>query len=458
MKKRKKYISNEDFHNNIKIHNNDLPKHFSVNLEKINTCSWFDIIKNTSETTHKNIEFENKHKNEKLIKCKKIKMILTAEQKNILKKWFDSCTNMYNETLKYIINNYRFVKNDITNDIINEQNNKKEFFNFFYIRSKLINIKKEIIENSQLNSINRNTKIYTHILDYSIKQLCTNIKSALSNLKNGNINRFRIKYWKKIRPSQTMDIETCYIKNNKICYQILGNIKYIYNKKEIILSNITSNVKINYNSILDEYTLLIPIKIDKINIINKDNNLLSLDPGLRTFMSGVSENSSLMIGTNINEHVKKKLKRLQNIKNNEKIPKKIKKKNELLINRKISNQIDDMQWKSINYIVKNYNTVLLGDMSAKKIVSNYNNCLSKIQKIACLRTKYYQYQQRLEYKCKVYNVNYSLINESYTSMTCSVCANIKKNLGSSKVYICDNCNNVVNRDINGARNIYIKCL
>jgi hypothetical protein len=272
---------------------------------------------------------------------------------------------MYNETLKYIIKNHRFLKENITLDTLNEVEDKN-FFNFYNIRSKLLNIKKEIIKKSQIESIKRNTEIYTHILDYSIKQVCTNIKSAMTNLFNGNINKFKIKYWKKTRPSQTMDIELHYIRNNKICYPILGDMKYIYNKKEILLDKITSSVKINYNKITDEYTLLIPVKIEKIenNTSNKKNKLISLDPGLRTFMTGVSENSSLNIGNGINEHIKKRLKRLQLIKNNDKIPKKIKRKNELLINRKISNQVDDMQWKSISYLVDNYDTILLGDMSA----------------------------------------------------------------------------------------------
>ena len=41
---------------------------------------------------------------------------------------------------------------------------------------------KNIQKESQLENINKNTKIYTHILDYSIKQLCSNIESAKSNL------------------------------------------------------------------------------------------------------------------------------------------------------------------------------------------------------------------------------------------------------------------------------------
>ena len=70
----------------------------------------------------------------------------------------------------------------------------------------------------------------------------------------------------------------------------------------------------------------------------------------------------------------------------------------------------------------------------------------------------YEFYQRLKYKCNIYDVNYKLVNEVFTSMTCSMCSYSKEDLGCSKIYICDKCNCLINRDINGARNIYIKSL
>jgi hypothetical protein len=149
---------------------------------------------------------------------------------------------------------------------MNELNRSKEekensFDNYYNIRSALYDIKKDIINKSQLENNNKNTKIYTHILDYSIKQLCSNIKSAKTNLIRGHIKRFRLKYWRNNRCSKTIEIEKVYIRNNKICPKIFGDIKYIYDKEEVELVNIDINVKINYNSITDEYFLLIPIEI-----------------------------------------------------------------------------------------------------------------------------------------------------------------------------------------------------
>ena len=54
--------------------------------------------------------------------------------------------------------------------------------------------------------------------------------------------------------------------------------------------------------------------------------------------------------------------------------------------------------------------------------------LSPIQKVACLRTKYYKFQQRLRYKCITTKTNFSLIDESYTSKICSNCCNYNEKL------------------------------
>ena len=175
-------------------------------------------------------------------------------------------------------------------------------------------------------------------------------------------------------------------------------------------------------------------------------------------MTGISENGSVKIGNNVNNIISQKIRRLNNIKNNINIPNKIKKKNEKIINRKINNKIDDLHWKSINYLVKKYNTIFLGDMSAKNIVNKNKSILSSTQKVACLRTRYYEFSERLAYKCKVNSVIFKKINESYTSKTCSKCANYKKDLGRAKYYICDKCDMIIDRDLNGARNIYIKYL
>ena len=98
-----------------------------------------------------------------------------------------------------------------------------------------------------------------------------------------------------------------------------------------------------------------------------------------------------------------------------------------------------------------------GDEDTNITLYDFNSkILNKYQKIACLRTKYFLFKTRLEFKCKLNNVYFKYIDESYTSKTCSICSNYSNDLGGSKIYCCKECNNTIDRDVNGARNIYIK--
>ena len=48
------------------------------------------------------------------------------------------------------------------------------------------------------------------------------------------------------------------------------------------------------------------------------------------------------------------------------------------------------------------------------------------------------------------------VGEAYTSKTCSECGYLRYNLGGSKVFRCDECASVMDRDVNGAKNIFLK--
>lgn len=49
-----------------------------------------------------------------------------------------------------------------------------------------------------------------------------------------------------------------------------------------------------------------------------------------------------------------------------------------------------------------------------------------------------------------------LCDEHYTSKTCEKCGNINKDLKDEKIYNCSKCGMYKDRDINAARNIFIK--
>ncbi len=136
-------------------------------------------------------------------------------------------------------------------------------------------------------------------------------------------------------------------------------------------------------------------------------------------------------------------------------PNKSKRSKDRIIKRnkkRISGLVDELHWKSINYLTKNYKTILIGDISSRGVIRKSGG-LSKINKRVANALKLYKFKTRLEGKCKLLGINYKLVDEHYTSKTCCRCGNIKGDLGCNKVYNCKRCSLCIDRDVNGAINI-----
>ena len=67
-----------------------------------------------------------------------------------------------------------------------------------------------------------------------------------------------------------------------------------------------------------------------------------------------------------------------------------------------------------------------------------------------------RFRQRLTFKCRQFGCKVAIVNEAYTSKTCSCCGNVKYNLGGAKVYKCRACGAVMDRDVNEAKNIFLR--
>ena len=84
-----------------------------------------------------------------------------------------------------------------------------------------------------------------------------------------------------------------------------------------------------------------------------------------------------------------------------------------------------------------------------------NNVLTKINKRVIQSLNMYKFKERLRNKCHLYGKKYGEINEAWTSKVCSTCGNVKKEENKTKIYECQKCKIVLDRDSNAAKNIYI---
>ena len=101
---------------------------------------------------------------------------------------------------------------------------------------------------------------------------------------------------------------------------------------------------------------------------------------------------------------------------------------------------------------------MIGKLSTSDIIRNDKSKLSKLKKRLILFLEHFNFREKLKYKCNIHKINYLEIDEYYTSKTCSKCGNIKNDLGSNKIYHCNHCNMLIDRDYNGCRNILYKGL
>ena len=70
--------------------------------------------------------------------------------------------------------------------------------------------------------------------------------------------------------------------------------------------------------------------------------------------------------------------------------------------------------------------------------------------------RFYEFLQKLKFKCKENNVSLKLVDESYTSKVCSFCKETST-INKNRRLVC-NCIFSLDRDINGCINILLKSM
>lgn len=373
--------------------------------------------------------------NTQYIKCKQVILTPTDNAKKILLSFMEDYRCMYNIIVLYL----------------NNQGKEKPCYNFKKIRNLHTKEKKKF-------------KTPSHVLDGAIKLACASFKSALTNHKNGNIKHFKIKTIKQNKQSKVMDVENCYFRGDEYIFKTFIKEK-ITNLEDYKYSEIKTDCKIHYNVKKDRFKLLVPIKT-KINEIKGRKEQISIDMGERTFITGLTNENIIEIGTNISKRIKNSLKRIDRynriIKNKQtkkresfikdvktnKLKKQIKK-----IRAKLKNQIIDMQWKIVNYLTDNYNNIILGNWSTINCVKKGKSKLRRLDKRVLMSLNVFKFKEKIKYLSEAKKVNLQIVEENYTTQMCSYCSNLKPDIGSSKVYECLKCKIKIDRDVNSCRNM-----
>jgi|GEM_PF-2978894 len=369
----------------------------------------------------------------------KVELILSNEKRQILKSQSRLNVKFYNLLVDKCINNL---------DEIKKQN--------FVLVSYLLKGSKEII----------NKRKYFNVLPIStIRHLVFKVKKELEKLLNDP--KYCIKYKSQKRNKFIIYYEKSDIEapiGKKILRVPLGT-SYICNKVNSVYIDIKLSQKINTRrngSILNyriikkyrKFYLIICIAHNQTLSSPITNKVIALDPNHKNLFVAFDNTGKSFEFTNLYQikYFDKIIDNLKTKRDKSKNGYKTKARyNKALqaVYHKRNAQISSALYTICHYLIKNYDSIAIGDYTSSPKGIKYKEMRRKMIN----QTIISKFRKTLEYVALTHNKQVIIVNERYTTQKCSNCGNHKKMSPSQRIYICSNCGKTMHRDINSAINI-----
>ena len=127
------------------------------------------------------------------------------------------------------------------------------------------------------------------------------------------------------------------------------------------------------------------------------------------------------------------------------------------IRRHVKETVRNLQWQAARWMCSRYRTVLVGELRTSEIIRKINRVFGRIPARILNQLSHYTWQRRMLEKAEETDCELRLVNERYTSKTCTRCGHIHRRLGGNKRYVCpnENCGLRIDRDVNAARNMLL---
>lgn len=418
------------------------------------------------------------------IKTVKVRILPTTIQKKLFNKFLSAHRYFYNKAIAEINNRYASrMKEFIEHPTCVCCTNEKEFESLtckkhsnkplpWKLKISRISLRSAVLKNNK-DIRSSDPEAWQKDIPYDTRELAINnavisYKSCVTNYKNGNINNFKLSFISRKKKTGIFWVndKSGKIIDNKI--KIFPNI--IKENAFIRLSareakKLPSTIDSDFKIFKDHHAwyALFSIPTEPTTKNKNRQSIISLDPGQRTFLTGYSPNQDLVVS--IGEHVADKVyvlhNKLDTLKSIKDKSKNKKKRNSIkrrlhIINLKIRNLINDMHNQSGSWLSKTFGKILLPTFGTSRMQQGTTIGSTTKRRLQCL--SHYKFQQKLKWLCHKNGSKLFLVEEDYTTKTCGKCGVINNNVGSNKTFICDYCDCMMNRDHNGARNIYIKTM
>jgi putative transposase len=353
-----------------------------------------------------------------MLKAYKYRLYPTKQQTELINKHIGSVRFVYNLALETKQTAYAGNKINLS---------------CFALHKQLVDLKKECEWLKEINS-------------QSLQQSITDLDSAYTRFFKGQTQfpKYKSKHSQKqsFRIPQNVIID---FENNKLVTpKFKEGINIILHRKfngEIKQCTINKTPTCKYFvSILVDNNINNPIKVTI-----EENTTIGVDLGIKSFL--VTSNSENIFNP---KYLKENLSKLKYIQSKySKYKGKKTKHNLTLLHESIANQRKDFLNKTSTKLIRENQTICLEDLNIKGMLQNH--CLSQ----AISDTGWGMFVDMLKYKAEWYGKNIIQIGRfEPSSKLCSNCGTINKELTlKDRVWTCNNCNTIHDRDINAAVNI-----
>lgn len=378
-----------------------------------------------------------------------------------LRKWFGTTRYVYNKGVAIL---------------------REEYLSFYELRNRLVCYKpnkknKDGKSKTEVNSEIKAWELETPkvVREGGLNDLSKGFKECIKRVKEGTIDRFELRFKCKRDKKASMVINKeapTLNKDGVVLFQKLlpvtlkvgrktRNKWFGSNQKLAKMWNNEADVRL----VTDGYKfwLNFPVKVENSKDIG-ERKTVAMDPGVRTFQTCYSSSEVATCHEprwELVQALRKKLDGLRSARSKGRISRCVFGRRYYKWSKKLENMSDNLHWETIEYLTKNYNRIFLPHFESQEMRKNR---LSRTLNRNFDYFRHYRFKCRLKEKCVEKGIDLHLVDESYTSLTCGMCGRVKRRseLGGSKVYKCPlekgGCGSVLDRDVNGARNILIKNL
>ena len=423
-----------------------------------------------------------------IMRCLRAKLKLNPQQRKKVDEWMNTSRYVYNQAVATVRSGTKVNKFHLRDQLVTYET-KKHHEAYQQVTQEIVSLhlqKKESIrpeEKQQYQETIETKKKYQRNLAKTlppshngtlqswelqtpkdiragaVEDLYTAYKGCFERLKKGQISHFEIGFRKKSNPRQSMLLPKSIFKNNKtelrLSPQFLpGNAVLKVGKrswKELQTMEIEHDCRLVREK--NEYFVMIPRK-KEITESRQCTTYCGIDMGVRTFATVVGSQGIKEVNycSSVLDKLNNKIDmlRIRPLRVHQGIRTRKRKMHQY--ERRKENMINELHWKTIRCILNENNLIFYGDIKSHGIVKDGKN---KWLNRRFQDLKHCKFKQRLEEKCIERNRMLVLLDEHFTTKTCSTCGTLH-DPGKSKVYQCSLCNKTMGRDVNAAKNILMK--